>query len=300
MARTDARGVGTGDTLTRRTGWAVISPAAIVVLVFFVGPVVYFLRFSFETPSATEFAIPTFTVKNFSDFFTDSYYVHTLIRTLLIAVASTLLTLVLAVPVARLIATCGPKMKSVLIIATVFPLLVGNVVRSIGWVAILGYNGVVNTVLVRAHLIDDPVDLLHSPITVGIAISSVVVPIMVLTLQASMEALDPAVERAALSLGSRRFRAFVTVTLPQIVPGIIAGTSLVFVLCLNAYATPLLVGGSQVPMLAPEIYSSITTNNNWPFGAAMAAILLVLCLVVVVLYGWLVRRWFEGWRRESR
>lgn len=300
MPRTNGRALAAGDTLTRRAGWAVISPAAIVVLIFFVGPIVYFLRFSFETPSATEFAIPTFTVQNFSDFFTDSYYVRTLIRTLLIAIASTAVTLVLAVPVARLIVTCGPRMKSVLIIATVFPLLVGNVVRSIGWVAILGYNGVVNTLLVKFHLASAPLDLLHSPVTVGVAISSVVVPIMVLTLQASLEAVDPATERAALSLGSRHFRAFRTVTLPQIVPGIIAGTSLVFVLCLNAYATPLLVGGSQVPMLAPEIYSSITTDNNWPFGAAMASVLLVLCLLVVVLYGSLARRLFEAWRKESR
>lgn len=289
-----------GDTLTRRSGWAVISPAAIIVLIFFVVPIVYFLRFSFETPSTTEFAVPTFTVKNFGDFFSSSYYVHTLIRTLVIAVAATALTLVLAIPVAHLIVLCGPKLKSAMIIATVFPLLVGNVVRSIGWVAILGYNGVVNTVLLKLHLITAPLQMLHSPVTVGIAISSVVVPIMVLTLQASMEALDPATERAALSLGSRPFRTFVTVTMPQIIPGIIAGTSLVFVLCLNSYSTPLLVGGSQVPMLAPAIYTAITTNNNWPFGAAMAAILLVLCLIVVVLYGWLVRRLFEAWRKETR
>lgn len=299
MARVNRRMAAAGDTLTRRSGWAVISPAAIIVLVFFVAPIAYFLRFSFEMPSSTEFAIPTFTVKNFSDFFASAYYVHTLIRTLLIALASTVLTLLLAVPVARLIVTSGPRLKSVLIIATVFPLLVGNVVRSIGWVALLGYNGVVNTVLLKAHLIGAPLEMLHSPVTVGIAISSVVVPIMVLTLQASMETVDPATERAAQSLGSRPFRAFVTVTLPQIVPAIIAGTSLVFVLCLNSYATPLLVGGSQVPMLAPQIYSAITTNNNWPFGAAMAAILLVLCLTVVVLYGWLVRRLFETWRSES-
>ena len=287
-----------GTVLTRRSGWVVISPAAIIVLIFFVAPIGYFLRFSFEMPSSTEFAIPTFTVENFGDFFASAFYVHTLIRTLVIAVASTVLTLLLAVPVARLIVMSGPKMKSALIIATVFPLLVGNVVRSIGWVALLGYNGVVNTVLLEVHLISEPLSLLHSPVTVGLAISSVVVPIMVLTLQASMEAVDPAAERAAQSLGSRPLRAFMTVTIPQIMPGIIAGTSLVFVLCLNSYATPLLVGGSQVPMLAPQIYSAITTNNNWPFGAAMAAILLTLCVVVVVLYGWLVRRLFETWRKE--
>lgn len=300
MPRVTKRALDGTHTLSGRAGWAIISPAAIVVLIFFIGPIIYFLRFSFETPSTTQFAIPTFTTKNFSDFFASSYYVQTLIRTLLIAVASTTMTLVLAVPVARLIVSSKPKVKSLLIIATVFPLLVGNVVRSIGWVAILGYNGLANTLLAKLNLITAPLGLLHSSVTVGVAISSVVVPIMVLILQASLETIDPATEQAALSLGARPLRAFFTVTLPQIIPGIIAGTSLVFVLCLNAYATPLLVGGSQVPMLAPEIYTAITTNNNWPFGAAMAAILLVLCLAVVVLSGWWARRLFEAWRKEAR
>lgn len=300
MPRAKTRDLDGGQILSRRAGWAILSPAAIIVLVFFVGPLIYFLRFSLETPSTTQFAIPTFTTKNFSDFFSSPYYLKTLVRTLLIALASTTVTLVLAIPVARLIVSSSPKVKSVLIIATVFPLLVGNVVRSIGWVAILGYSGLANTILIKLQLITAPLDLLHSSVTVGVAISSVVVPIMVLTLQASLEAIDPATERAALSLGSHPLRAFRTVTLPQIIPGIVAGTSLVFVLCLNAYATPLLVGGSQVPMLAPEIYTAITTNNNWPFGAAMATILLVLCLSVVVLYGWWARRLFETWRRDPR
>lgn len=285
--------------LTGRYGLTLVAPATLVVIVFFIAPIAYFLRFSFEIPSKTVIAVPAFTADNFARFFTSAYYVHTLVRTLLIAVGSTALTLVLALPVAYLITKSGPRTKSVLIIATVFPLLVGNVVRSIGWVALLGYNGVVNTVITWLHVVSKPQEMLHSAITVGIAIASVVLPIMVLTLQASMEALDPATERAALSLGARPLRVFRQVTLPQILPGIVAGTSLVFVLCINAYATPLLVGGSQVPMLAPEVYDTITSDNNWPFGAAMAALLLAMCLLVVVTYGWLLRRQFERWRRVA-
>lgn len=289
-----------GATMERRLGWAIISPAAIIVLVFFVAPVLYFLRFGFETPSQTQIAVPGFTLDNFGDFFESTYYVDTLIRTIIIAACSTVLCLILALPVANLITRSGRKTKALLIIATVFPLLVGNVVRSIGWVALLGYDGAVNSVFVGLGIVDEPLELLHSPVTVGLAISSVVLPIMVLTLQASMESISPATEQAALSLGARPMQVFRQITFPQMMPGVIAGTSLVFVLCMNSYATPLLVGGSQVPMLAPAIYSAITTTNNWPFGAAMAAILLVVCLTVIVLYGRLLSRIFESWRKESR
>ncbi|WP_167131902.1 ABC transporter permease [Paramicrobacterium chengjingii] len=300
MSTSNLRDRDFGATLGTRLGWSVISPAAIIVLVFFVTPILYFLKFSLETPSQTQISTPTLTFENFQEFFASAYYVHTLIRTIIIAVCSTLFALILALPVANLITRSGPRVKSLLIIATVFPLLVGNVVRSIGWVALLGYDGVVNNVLLDLGFISEPLSLLHTPVTVGIAISSVVLPIMVLTLQASMESIAPSSEQAALSLGARPARVFRQITFPQMMPGVVAGTSLVFVLCINSYATPLLVGGSQVPMLAPAIYSAITTTNNWPFGAAMATILLVVCLTVVMLYGRLVGRAFDAWRKETR
>jgi putative spermidine/putrescine transport system permease protein len=280
----------------RRTGWLLVMPAAVVTVVFFVAPLVYFLRFSFERPSRTAFSEPVFTLENFARFFASPFHVGALTRTLLVAAAATVLALLLALPVAYLITKASARTKALLIILTVFPLLVGNVVRSIGWVALLGYSGVVNTVLTAVGLLDAPVELLRTATTVTVAITSVVLPLMVLTLQASLESVDPNTERAALDLGARPLRVFRQIVLPQIVPGIAAGTSLVFVLCINAYATPRLVGGAQVPMLAPVVYDTISSDNNWPFGASMAALMLVVSLAVVLLYGRLLRRQFEGWR----
>jgi putative spermidine/putrescine transport system permease protein len=283
-------------TLDRRTGWLLVMPAAVVTVVFFVAPLVYFLRFSFERPSRTAFSEPVFTLENFARFFASPFHVGALTRTLLVAAAATVLALLLALPVAYLITKANARTKALLIILTVFPLLVGNVVRSIGWVALLGYSGVVNTVLTAVGLLDAPIELLRTATTVTVAITSVVLPLMVLTLQASLESVDPNTERAALDLGARPLRVFRQIVLPQIVPGIAAGTSLVFVLCINAYATPRLVGGAQVPMLAPVVYDTISSDNNWPFGASMAALMLVVSLAVVLLYGGLLRRQFEGWR----
>jgi putative spermidine/putrescine transport system permease protein len=283
-------------TFDRRTGWLLVMPAALVTVVFFVAPLVYFLRFSFERPSRTAFSEPVFTLENFTRFFASPFHVGALTRTLLVAAAATVLALLLALPVAYLITKANARTKALLIILTVFPLLVGTVVRSIGWVALLGYSGVVNTVLTAVGLLDAPVELLRTATTVTVAITSVVLPLMVLTLQASLESVDPNTERAALDLGARPLRVFRQIVLPQIVPGIAAGTSLVFVLCINAYATPRLVGGAQVPMLAPVVYDTISSDNNWPFGASMAALMLVVSLAVVLLYGRLLRRQFEGWR----
>jgi putative spermidine/putrescine transport system permease protein len=285
-------------TFDRRTGWLLVMPAAVVTVVFFVAPLVYFLRFSFERPSRTAFSEPVFTLENFTRFFASPFHVGALTRTLLVAAAATVLALLLALPVAYLITKASARAKALLIILTVFPLLVGNVVRSIGWVALLGYSGVVNTVLTAVGLLAAPVELLRTATTVTVAITSVVLPLMVLTLQASLESVDPNTERAALDLGARPLRVFRQIVLPQIVPGIAAGTSLVFVLCVNAYATPRLVGGAQVPMLAPVVYDTISSDNNWPFGASMAALMLVVSLAVVLLYGRLLRRQFEGWRVE--
>jgi putative spermidine/putrescine transport system permease protein len=283
-------------TFDRRTGWLLVMPAAVLTVVFFVAPLVYFLRFSFERPSRTAFSEPAFTLENFARFFASPFHVGALTRTLLVAAAATVLALLLALPVAYLITKARARTKALLIILTVFPLLVGNVVRSIGWVALLGYSGVVNTVLTAVGILDTPVELLRTATTVTVAITSVVLPLMVLTLQASLESVDPNTERAALDLGARPLRVFRQIVLPQIVPGIAAGTSLVFVLCINAYATPRLVGGAQVPMLAPVVYDTISSDNNWPFGASMAALMLVVSLAVVLLYGRLLRRQFEGWR----
>ena len=199
----------------RRTGWLLVMPAAVVTVLFFVVPLLYFLRFSFERPSRTAFSEPAFTLENFARFFGSGFHVAALTRTLLVAAAATALALLLALPVAYLITKASGRTKAVLIILTVFPLLVGNVVRSIGWVALLGYSGVVNTVLIAVGLLESPVELLRTSATVTVAITSVVLPLMVLTLQASLESVDPTTERAALDLGARPLRVFRQIVLPD-------------------------------------------------------------------------------------
>lgn len=272
-----------------------LGPALLVVVGGLGLPLLFFLRFSLAEEGGSGQASSGLTIGNFVELLTRDYYRSTLISTFGIALASTALALVLGLAVAKLIADSSGRAKTVLIICTVFPMLVGNVVRAIGWVTLLGYDGVVNSVLTGIGLQDEPLDLLKTPLTVVIAIMAVELPMMVMVLHASMELVGDETTRAAQSLGAGPIRAFFGVTLPQIVPGVVTGGSLVLVDSVNAYATPLLVGGSQVPMIAPEIYTAITRSNDWPQAAAMATFTMLLSILVLALYGRLLMRGFTRW-----
>lgn len=282
--------------LSRRFSILVSAPAWLTLFLFFVAPLLYFLRYSFDEHSLSEVAISSFTLQNFTKFFGDPYYRSVFERTMVIAAVSTVITAILAFPPAYLLAKAKGTLKSMLIIVTVFPLLAGDVVRAIGWVALLGYAGPVSKLLVWMHLSTEPHDLARTSWAVTIAIISVVLPINILVYQASLEAVDPATERAALDLGASPYTVLWKVVIPQIGTALITGTSLVFVLCINAFGTPMLVGAGHVQMMAPEMYTIITNNNDWPLGAAMAAVLLVTTIVITILYGWLLRRRLESWR----
>jgi putative spermidine/putrescine transport system permease protein len=277
--------------------WIILGPAAVLLTLYFIAPLAYFLRYSVRPPSRSGFAGAGFTMGNFSTFLGDDYEVAALIRSVVIAVVATVITLLLALPVANLMRASRPWLKGVLVILAVFPLLTGSVIRTIGWEAILGYSGVLNSALTKLHLVREPLDILRTPYTVTLVIVSIVLSFMILLVHASLEQVDRNTERAAQSLGAGPFRTFWEVTFPQILPGVVAGTSLCFMLSVNAYATPLLIGAGQVPMTAPQIYQIVTGQGNFPLGAAMSVVVIAVSFGIVIVYGWLVGRQFEAWRR---
>jgi putative spermidine/putrescine transport system permease protein len=176
--------------------------------------------------------------------------------------------------------------KSAAVILTLFPLLVGNVVRAAGWMALLGRDGAINAALQGLGLVgEEGLRLLYTPGAVIIGIVAVVAPYMILTLAAVIEGIPRQVEEAAANLGAAPMTAFRRVVLPLALPGVVAGCVLVFILCMNAYATPVLLGGPSFKMMAPAVYDQFVRGTNWPFGAALAFILLVVTLVLTVVGG---------------
>jgi len=265
-------------------------PASLVVLGIIVIPILFLFRYSFNHYDVTELMMSAFTFENYVRFFSDAYYTKVLWTTLWIAALCTFLALILGLPVAYFLAKTQSRFKSLFVILLVFPLMVGNVVRAAGWMIVFGNAGLVNAVLKDLGIIDAPLKLLFTPFAVIVGTTAVVMPYMILTLQSVLEGIDFSVEEAAQVLGANFLTTFRRVVLPIAAPGIAAGTMLVFILCMNAYATPVLLGGSGVTMMAPAVYDQITKASNWPFGAALALVLVIGTLAMALLSNWVIHR----------
>lgn len=270
-------------------GVSMAFPASIVVLIVIVVPILMLFRYSFNHFDASVMKAG-FSLENYVKFFSDPYYRKVFFTTVGIAALCTLLALVLGFPVAYFLAKSQSRFKSLFIILLVFPLLVGNVVRAAGWMVILGNAGVVNSILVGLGVFHEPVRLLYTPGAVVVGTTAVVLPYFVLSLQSVLEGIDFSVEEAAQNLGAGFLTTFRRIVLPIAAPGVAAGTVLVFILCMNAYATPVLLGGTGLTMMAPALYDQITKGSNWPFGSAIALVLVSATLVMALLSNWLIHR----------
>jgi len=262
---------------------ALVGPATILVVLVLVLPMAILFRYSLNQFVPGQFMVEAVTIANYIRFFTDIYYLNVLWTTVQVAVACTVISLVLAFPVAYFLARTTSRFKSMLVILAVFPLMVGNVVRAAGWMVVLGNDGVINAILRWSGLTTEPVKLLYTPTAVVIGIIAVVLPYMILTLQSVLEGIDYSVEEAALNLGAKPSTTFFRIVLPLAMPGVLAGTVLVFILCMNAYATPVLLGGPQFKMMAPALYDQIARSTNWPFGAALAFVLMATTLTLTIV-----------------
>jgi putative spermidine/putrescine transport system permease protein len=272
-----------------RTPW-LVAPATFLIAIILLFPILLLFRYSLNRYDRLEFMIEAFSIENYVRFFTDSFYRDVLWRTIQIAFISTAATLVLALPVAYFVARAPAKWKSALIMLTVFPLFVGNAVRAAGWMAVMGNGGFLNRSLIGLGIIDQPIEILFTPTAVVVGIIAVVLPFMILSIQSVLETVSVSLEEAAQNLGATPLQAFRRVVLPLAMPGVIAGTLLVFILCMNAYATPVLLGGPRFHVMAPKVYEQITEQSNWPFGAALAFVLMFSTLILSVLSAWIVQR----------
>ncbi len=261
---------------------ALALPAGLLVTALMVVPLLVLARYSLNVYSPTELMIEAVTPRNYVAAVTDPYYRGVMGTTLWVSALCTGLALLAGFPAAYALARMRGRWKSVLVLVTVFPLMVGNVVRAAGWMVLLGNSGVVNAALRGLGLTSGPVQLIYTPAAVVAGIVTVVLPYMILTLAAVLEGIGPALEEAAGNLGARPFTAFRRVVLPLAAPGVAAGCALVFILCMNAYATPVLLGGSQFQMMAPAVYDQFVRATNWPFGAALAFILLGVTMTLTL------------------
>ena len=270
-----------------------VGPATLYVAVGLLIPLAILFRYSLNQFVPGKFMVDALTMENYVKFFTDVYYTAVLTRTVRIALITTVICLAMGFPLAYVLARTRTRYKNVLIMLVVLPLFVGNAVRAAGWMVAFGNKGVINASLMGAGAISTPIEIMFTEFAVIVGITAVNLPFMVLTLQSIIEGIDRSVEEAAFNLGATPWQMARRVLFPLAMPGILAGTILTFILAMNAYATPVLLGGPLFKMMAPAVYDQFVRTSNWPFGAALAFILLIVTLGLTMAGSALLQRHYR-------
>lgn len=268
--------------LKRFAGWWLAGPATLAVLVFLVLPV--------AATIATTFGEDGGIFAPYVAFFSSGFRRTVLWRTIEISLATTAISLVVGFLTAYVVSKSPGKLKSLLIIAAVFPLLTGVVVRSFAWLIILGKNGILNNFLVGIGITSEPLSMLYTQGSVIVAMVYLFVPLMILTLVGVLENIPDDVVQASASLGATPAGTFRQVILPLAVPGLIVGAVLVFTGSFTAYATPQLLGGERQMVMGTLMYQRAMVSFDWVGASTIAAIMVVITVAVVLAMSRVARR----------
>jgi putative spermidine/putrescine transport system permease protein len=261
--------------------WLLSGPALLLFIGLLLVPLLLTLMLSFRVFSDTAGVTSAYTLTNYWEVVSDPYYGTIFLRTAGLAFAVTLLSIVLGVPETIVLARMKRPWQSLCLLVVLGPLLISVVVRTLGWQILLGNNGVLNNALQSLHITDEPIRLVFTMTGMIIALTHVLVPFMVMSVWATMQKLDPQIEWAGRSLGGSPFAVFRRVVLPQIMPGVLSGSIIVFALSASAFATPALIGGRRLKVVATAAYDEFLGTLNWPLGASIAVLLLIANVAIV-------------------
>jgi putative spermidine/putrescine transport system permease protein len=263
-----------------------VIPAVLFIAIFFVVPLVSNLvQRGTQGGDAAHGAL-----FNYVKLLTDSYYSGVLLNTLKVAAIVTLASLIIGYPAAYFMARHAGRWTGAFVFVIIAPLLTSIIMRTFGWRVLLARRGVLNTVLTQLGLMTRPTNLAEEPIAVYIGLVHVLVPFMVLSILAVLQGVDQRLEESARVLGAGRLRAFLAVTLPLSMDGVITGCILVFVITNGSFLTMLLLGGGKVTTLSLLIYQQFNSSGDIGFAAAMGNVLMLVALVGLGLQLLLHRR----------
>ncbi|MDU2121802.1 MAG: ABC transporter permease [Clostridium celatum] len=260
--------------MKRKGRYLLFIPCVVLVVYFMIVPLV-------------DIIIPTFTntkdgmFSAYKEFFADSYMMSIFLRTIKISLISSIICMIIGVPVSYYISRVSKKIRGLFIALTVFPILTNSVVRSFAWMSILGKSGIINTLLMKLNIINEPLSLLYTEGAIIIGTVYIFLPLMIISLVGVMENIDNDLLEAAESLGANKLKSFFKVVFPLSLPGLIVGTVLVFTGSLTAYTTPQLLGGNKNTVLATLIYQKTMTLGDWQGAAVVATIMIVVTLIVI-------------------
>jgi putative spermidine/putrescine transport system permease protein len=253
-----------------------VLPAVGFLVVFFLAPLVLMSIRSVTDPIGAG-------LSNYERFFTQEAYIHVLTNTFWIAFVSTVTCLVIGYPFAYLMTVVPGRVAGLLLIAVLLPFWSSLLVRTFAWQVILRDTGIINRFLIDLGLISAPLTLIRTTGGVILGMSHILLPFMVLPIYAVMRRIDPEYGRAAANLGAPPVSAFLRIFLPLSLPGVVAGSLLVFVLALGFYITPALLGGLRDQMISQVIVQQVQQRLDWGFGTAMSVLLMVVTLVILFI-----------------
>ena len=252
---------------------ALLGPASLMMLLMLVAPLAFLARISLNRYDPTQLMVAAVTPENYLRFFRDPFYWNVLVTTVRVSVIVTVVCLVLGLPMAWRLARSTSRWKSVYVVLTVLPLFIGSTTRTAGWMILFARGGMLD-IISRDVLRAGRVNVMYSETAVIAGIIAINLPFTVLSLQSVFEGIDPRLEEAAASMGAAPSRAFWRIVFPLALPGVTIAAALCFILCMNAFATPVLLGGPRFQMMAPLLFWAFSNDNNWPFAGAIAFILM--------------------------
>lgn len=284
---------------SRRAPYWLISPALAIYAAFLVVPIASVALLSFQHFEFYGGIQPGLTLANFGDVLGDSYYWEVFGRTFFIALVVTAICALLGTFEAIALQRMANPWKSIFLLVVLGPLLISVVVRTLGWALLFGSTGLVNKALLALGVVREPVAFMYSITGVVVALTHVLVPFVVISVWASLQRLDPAVERAAVSLGARQSTVLRRIIVPLAMPGILSGSVIVFALAASAFATPAIIGGRRLKVIATAAYDEFLNTLNWPLGACLAVLLLGANVAVLYASNRLIERRWRAVFRES-
>lgn len=286
--------------------WAVISVPYVWLLLFFAIPFLIVLKISFAKLAIAQ---PPYTpilqvvqdevllklnLTNYMVLFSDSQYLLAYASSLKIAAISTFLTLLIGYPMAYVISRLSPSARNIAMMLVVLPSWTSFLIRVYAWIGILDSNGLLNNLLIKLGLIDEPLRILNTPVATYIGIVYCYLPFMVLPLYSNLLKFDHRLLEAAYDLGARPWKAFLRITLPMSRSGIIAGCMLVMIPAVGEFVIPEMLGGPDTLMIGRVLWSEFFNNRDWPVASAVAIVMLIMLLIPILIFNRVQQKELEG------
>jgi spermidine/putrescine transport system permease protein len=269
-----------GSKSSRQLGWFWSLPGLIFLTIFAAFPVISMLFMSVLTAGRFGGVTTPFTLNNLIRA-TDQTFLKVIFTSILIATATALLSLLIGFPTALFISRLSRKWQIILIIAIILPYWTNFLVRTYAWLVLLNNEGIINKFLKNIGLIDQPIEMLYTPLAVIVGMTYLYLPLMILPIYAALEKVDKNLVEASLDLGSSAWKSLRTISIPLAMPGILIGLIFVFVPSMGNFVVPELLGGGKTVMIGNLVRDQFLKARDWPFGATFALILTIILVILI-------------------